>query len=165
MTLYDAPRSNLTPVWTDTRIITLKALVNAGLTARQISDQMGTTRGAVIGKVHRLGIALKTMPTNGKPRTPRAAPGRSLPRAKLEKRLRISMGGGGESRGFMVDVEAVDLPPDTSEFACTIVELGADMCRWPLSDPSADMTYCGAPSVGSWCPRHRRIVFTKPERG
>jgi len=44
--------------WTDERIDTLKKLWTEGLSASQIAKQLGSvTRNAVIGKIHRLGLA------------------------------------------------------------------------------------------------------------
>ena len=44
--------------WTDERVETLKKLWTEGLSASQIAKQLGgVTRNAVIGKVHRLGLA------------------------------------------------------------------------------------------------------------
>ena len=46
------------PGWTDTRVERLKAFWADGLSASEIADRLGeVTRNAVIGKVHRLGLA------------------------------------------------------------------------------------------------------------
>ena len=67
---------------------------------------------------------------------------------------------GGEVEIVPDEPEIVDIAPDTSLFACTFGELGSDMCRWPLGEPSADMQYCAAiTSGGPWCRRHRRIAY------
>lgn len=166
--------------WTDTRVDALRQLVADGWTATEISQQLGVGRGAVIGKITRMGLQLTGAYTPAKPPSPRHA-GIKPAKPSVERRaplsprrlkpangrVRIHTGGGAAFRGqveVIQDVEITDLPPDQSEFACTIAELADDMCRWPLGDPSADMRYCGAPSVGPWCPRHRCIVFNKPEK-
>ena len=52
--------------WTDDQISTLQRLWDAGLTASQIAEQLGTvTRNAVIGKAHRLGLAARPSPIRG----------------------------------------------------------------------------------------------------
>ena len=44
--------------WTDERVEQLKKLWSEGLSASQIASRLGeVTRNAVIGKVHRLGLA------------------------------------------------------------------------------------------------------------
>jgi hypothetical protein len=54
----------------DERIELLKKLWADGLTARQVAAEMGMTRNAVIGKVHRLNLP-KRIKTNPPGRTPR----------------------------------------------------------------------------------------------
>jgi len=47
--------------WTDERVETLKTLWGEGQSASQIAKVLGgVTRNAVIGKVHRLGLASRT---------------------------------------------------------------------------------------------------------
>ena len=45
--------------WTDERVELLRKLWNEGLSASQVAAELGTgvTRNAVIGKIHRLGLA------------------------------------------------------------------------------------------------------------
>ena len=60
------------PGWTDPRIETLTALWRSGLSASQIARTLGgVTRNAVIGKLHRLGLAGRETPQ--RPRSIRAA--------------------------------------------------------------------------------------------
>ncbi|MBU2135314.1 MAG: GcrA cell cycle regulator, partial [Alphaproteobacteria bacterium] len=50
--------------WTDERVDTLKKLWQDGLSASQIAKQLGgVTRNAVIGKVHRLGLSGRAIPS------------------------------------------------------------------------------------------------------
>jgi GcrA cell cycle regulator len=60
--------------WTDERVDQLKSLWTEGLSASQIARVLGgVTRNAVIGKVHRLGLAGRAMPTRtDRPRVPSA---------------------------------------------------------------------------------------------
>src|SRR5919205_1355584 len=43
--------------WTSERVEILKKLFDAGLSCSQIAGEIGTTRNAVIGKMHRLGLS------------------------------------------------------------------------------------------------------------
>ena len=53
--------------WTDDRVEILKKLWAEGLSASQIARELGdVTRNAVIGKVHRLGLAGRASPTKPK---------------------------------------------------------------------------------------------------
>ncbi|WP_293682907.1 GcrA family cell cycle regulator, partial [uncultured Phenylobacterium sp.] len=50
--------------WTDDRVDLLKTLWQDGLSASQISKQLGgVTRNAVIGKIHRLGLSGRGTPS------------------------------------------------------------------------------------------------------
>lgn len=52
--------------WTDERVETLKKMWSEGKSASQIAKELGSvTRNAVIGKVHRLGLASRTAPEPG----------------------------------------------------------------------------------------------------
>ena len=55
--------------WTDDRVEILKKLWAEGLSASQVARELGdVTRNAVIGKVHRLGLAGRASPTKPKSR-------------------------------------------------------------------------------------------------
>src|SRR5437899_1237256 len=62
-------------MWTDERVDQLKTLWTEGLSASQIARVLGEgiTRNAVIGKVHRLGLAGRATPSRAdRPRLPSA---------------------------------------------------------------------------------------------
>ena len=60
--------------WSDDRVEQLKSLWTEGLSASQIARALGgVTRNAVIGKVHRLGLAGRASPSRSeRPRMPMA---------------------------------------------------------------------------------------------
>lgn len=154
----------LQPSWTVERVDELIRLTRAKLSAGEIGHVMGVTRNSIIGKLHRINVPLagarnghdiKTAATTKKRnRYKRIASTESL--AAAEKRKQIN--------------QAMDamkgLPPDQSPFACTIQDLGSvaemNRCRFVLDEPTATAKYCGAASEGPWCPRHRRLIFSKP---
>jgi len=166
--------------WTDEKVGLLRQLWLDGRSASQISAALGQglTRNAVIGKVHRLGLAGRaksSSPTASGSSTPRVAPRRMAPRAATGG----SSGGGGGSSGRVVhgntvmtvlhqsDVEAQ--PARVKEdvvvpmsLRVTIVELKEAMCRWPLGDPaSPEFRYCGSPAPGSgpYCTHHGKLAY------
>ncbi len=151
--------------WTTERVSQLKTLaIIARYTARQISDRMGVTRNAVIGKLGRLGVQLANPPT--KPRPEKPAPTDNHFTRPMHQRVKVRAGSNQHRKQIQIipATEIIDLPPDASSFACTIAGLGPvfgmDQCRWPVDEmPSADMRYCGAASNGPWCQRHRRIAY------
>jgi len=166
--------------WTDARVTQLRQFWAEGATAREIADQMGgISRSGVLGKAHRLNLSGRSRnphprkpapvverkpPLNeGRAKPPR--PRRSQPPACTTMQrtiIRPARAGiyGGEVE--TVDVpEAMDLPPDESAFACTIVDLTDERCHWPIGDPSDIETfrYCGADADGRrYCPRHHRLA-------
>lgn len=155
--------------WTDERVELLKQLWLDGKSASQISSALGAglTRNAVIGKVHRLGLA-------GRPKSPAspAQPRQHRPRvaghrpAGLSPSPRVRTIGNTAlalARDFDVDAaaqvdEGVVLP---MSLRVTIVELKEAMCKWPLGDPTtSEFRYCGATSIASpYCAYHARIAY------
>ncbi len=56
---------------------------------------------------------------------------------------------------------AVDLPPDQSDCAVTILGLTDSTCRWPIERPAEPMLYCGAAPIQDgkpYCQRHDRLA-------
>src|SRR5690348_12024737 len=72
--LWQMPQRRRPMGWTDERVEQLKNLWTEGLSASQIARALGgVTRNAVIGKVHRLGLAGRATPTRSdRPRLPSA---------------------------------------------------------------------------------------------
>lgn len=138
--------------WTDDQCDWLRKLAADGLSAGQIAKEFGgISRNAVLGKLFRLGVALKRA---WPPQTPPVEPRKRKPRR------------GGQARALEA-FEAIDLPPDTSVDACTLMELTAERCRYPLGDPGTEeFRYCGTAhsNCGPYCTRHSRIAYRPYER-
>ena len=49
-------------VWTDDRLEQLKSLWSKGLSITQIGQEIGVSRNAVVGKVHRMGLPKRQSP-------------------------------------------------------------------------------------------------------
>ena len=49
----------------------------------------------------------------------------------------------------------------------TLFKLRARQCRFIVSDDRSEAIFCGGETLGgsSWCPWHRRLVYTKPLAG
>ena len=133
--------------WTDERVEQLKNLWTEGLSASQIARALGgVTRNAVIGKVHRLGLA------------GRATPAR-VDRPRLPSAPRVSM------RAHHVPeppvVEEAPITLDDGSHA-TVLTINDRMCRWPIGDPSEnEFHFCGRkPKGGSpYCEAHARKAY------
>jgi GcrA cell cycle regulator len=155
--------------WTDERVELLKQLWLDGKSASQISSALGAglTRNAVIGKIHRLGLAGRpksaSSPAQPRPPRPRVVGHRpvgipSAPRVRSVGNTALAL-----ARDFDVDAasqvdEGVVLP---MSLRVTIVDLKEAMCKWPLGDPTtSEFRYCGASSADSpYCTYHARIAY------
>jgi GcrA cell cycle regulator len=58
-------------MWTKQQIARLTALWATGLSASQVAAEIGSTRGAVLGKLYRIGAPERTVKRRRKPYTPR----------------------------------------------------------------------------------------------
>ncbi len=132
--------------WTDDRVEQLKNLWTEGLSASQIARALGgVTRNAVIGKVHRLGLA------------GRASPSRSE-RPRLPVVPKVSM------RSHIPPAPIVEEDPLVLEDGshATVLTINDRMCRWPIGDPAEnEFHFCGRkPKTGSpYCEAHARKAY------
>lgn len=151
--------------WSDERVELLRKLWSDGLSASQVAAELGPgiTRNAVIGKIHRLGLAERAKA----PRTqrPRVA---TTPRPARQDRTR-SVLHGDLTLAFTPHVPAAR--PLASEEEAVIpvservalLELRERMCRWPMGDPMNDeFRFCGGKSTiggGPYCAYHARVAY------
>lgn len=132
--------------WTDERVEQLKALWTEGLSASQIARVLGgVTRNAVIGKVHRLGLAGRAGPTRSE-RPRHTSSHRSVARTQPVER------------------ETVEEDPVVLEDGSfvTVLNVSDRMCRWPIGDPAeGEFHFCGhKPKEGSpYCEAHARKAY------
>jgi len=157
--------------WTDDRVETLKKLWADGLSASQIAGRLGgVTRNAVIGKVHRLGLAGRA--TTSRIRTPR--PRNRVSHLPLRPtRVQYRTHGNVALKPVYVPVEqpavALRVVPSPVEelnippvLRVDLLDLKECMCRWPIGDPQDDgFHFCGRPkSAGiSYCEHHAQVAF------
>jgi GcrA cell cycle regulator len=158
--------------WTDEIVEQLKQHWIDGKSASQIAGLLGNgvTRNAVIGKVHRLGLAGRAKtPSTSIPRPRRLAP----PPVHRVAGPRLSSPAPRIMRGATAfalapaalselerqeEFESVVLP---MSLRVTIVELKESMCRWPLGDPAtSEFRYCGSPAAsGPYCTYHGGLAY------
>lgn len=146
--------------WTDDRIEILRVGVYGGLSFAQIARTVGDgcTRCAALGKASRMGfvqpgqasrpiVRATRPPIRGEPYRP--------PAPKLAGRVAVF-------EEALAREPRVWIPERTEQpGACTILDLGAYMCRWPIGDPAdARFTFCGkrAPD-GPYCATHRERAY------
>ncbi|MGE3249385.1 MAG: GcrA family cell cycle regulator [Hyphomonadaceae bacterium] len=142
--------------WTDERVALLKKLWAEGHSASQIAKQIGgVTRNAVIGKVHRLGLAGRATPSRPAKRPARPRQQRSP--LNLAPRVRPA------SSPYAPPVLTVVLDPLRFEdgSVATVLTLKEGMCKFPIGDPTdADFAFCGRVScVGPYCTDHARLAY------
>jgi GcrA cell cycle regulator len=152
-----------TETWTLERVEQLRTCVNAGLTCSQIANQIGVSRNAVIGKIHRLGLA-PGRPAAGpaRERPPRVRP----PRCHQRRHLRVVVSDAPRiaNPAALATIERAAIE---SAQPCSLLELAQNKCRWPISDPGeADFAFCGNDSIGSlsYCSGHARMAYRIPAR-
>src|ERR1700684_2506935 len=125
--------------WTPERVEQLKSCVITGLTCSQIAAQIGVSRNAVIGKLHRLRLS-SGRPPRGAGLTP--PPRVARPRARSQRRLlRLMFSNGAPAAGANASAANVD-----SAQPCSLLDLDRGKCRWPLEvlgDGPGDLTFCG----------------------
>ena len=158
--------------WDGERVELLRKLWQDGISASRIAAQLGAgiTRNAVIGKVHRLGLAGRAKPsvTAGAPRPKRTATTAHAPQKTVALRGNTVMLREviiAEDYEPAVKPEAIVIP--ISE-RVTITELRENMCRWPLGDPLApEVRYCGTKCdpAHPYCVPHGRMAYQQaPDR-
>jgi GcrA cell cycle regulator len=145
--------------WTPERVEQLRTCVAAGLTCSQIALEIGVTRNAVIGKIHRLGLS---------PGSPAAAPALRQPqrmRAPMTQRRMVHAICAPPTH--VPELAALDVGPVASADCCSLLELAHGKCRWPINDPADEgFAFCGNDAVAgmSYCAGHVRMAYRIPTR-
>ena len=144
------------PTWTNERIELLKSHFSAGLSCREIANEIGVSRNAVIGKLSRLDLTREK-----KPEVRRASTKTSRPRSVPRLQYRIL-------RKLFAEVAPVDDGVAIhSEQHCSLLELSEERCRWPINSPGEeDFCFCGdRPLEGlPYCPGHSRLAYQAGSR-
>jgi len=165
--------------WTEDRVKQLTRLAREGLTGTQIAKLMGTSRCAIMGKCHRIGVQLGAGETSGK-RSAAARKGlrRSNPARKPAPAPRQSEA---PVIAFPPVVEAMELveatilleAEETPPHGLQLIDLQNHHCRWPINDPgSSDFHFCGKvanlAAGRPYCEFHasqaKAHVYTRSER-
>ncbi|QRE73162.1 GcrA family cell cycle regulator [Methylobacterium aquaticum] len=151
------------PGWTKERVELLKRLWSDGRSASQIAAEIGgVSRNAVIGKVHRLGLAGRVLKANG------TAPAGGR-RARADSDAAAPVADAPSMLAPPPPALALVQPASSSATVAlpesarvTIMELREFMCRWPMGDPSTpDFRFCGDRAIAGlpYCTHHCRIAY------
>jgi len=154
--------TNASLTWTEERVELLKEHFAAGLTCREIAADIGVTRNAVIGKLSRLHLTRgdprgrRRAEKTGRPTSARSNPRRAKPLHRLILIFDL----------FGTPVSPEDPASIDEGNRRSLLELGPNQCRWPISTPgAADFCFCGnnASEGESYCPGHIRLAY-RPTR-
>jgi GcrA cell cycle regulator len=148
--------------WTSERVELLKTYFNAGLSCSQIAGEIGATRNAVIGKLHRLGLGRPKDRLAGRLARTRDAKTASRPKALRPKSWRLTIRTQHEMLRAAYPTSAGNETSVDSPHKCSLLELSQAQCRWPISEPGAeDFRFCGNNAVDglSYCAGHARIAY------
>ena len=147
---YNSPHNP----WTDERNDMLRELWATGLSCAKISAQMGgTTRNAVIGKAHRLGLESRPSPvkfSDGSGRTMR----RRVTKAHKEINTVVAP---------LFD----DEPAPTRRATPVMIGSSTSTCQWPHGDVGEpNFRFCGEMSVTGrpYCAKHVKRAYLPPRQ-
>jgi GcrA cell cycle regulator len=161
--------------WTEERVELLKKLWADGLSASQIAGRLGeVTRNAVIGKVHRLGLAGRATTSRMRSSRPR---NRVSHLPLRPTRMQYRTHGNVALKPVLAPVErpavALSIVPSVipedmpAPLRVPLLDLKKNMCRWPIGDPQdEDFHFCGHAKVAgiSYCEHHARAAFQPAAR-
>ena len=147
------------PTWTAERVELLKSRFEAGLSCREIADDIGVSRNAVIGKLSRLNLTREKGGDRRAPARKDAAKGhrpRTVPGLRYDLRTSCAE-----------PQPAADDEPIHNGHCCSLLELSDERCRWPISTPGAeDFCFCANPPVKGlpYCAGHTRLAYRPGSR-
>jgi len=156
--------------WTDERVELLRKLWSDGLSASQVAAELGPgiTRNAVIGKIHRLGLAERAKTAAAAPR-PRAAKAPRPAAPATATRVSGHIVHGNVALAFAPQTLVVAREQPQEEVVIpmservTLMDLRESMCRWPMGDPTTpEFRFCGGKSPvggGPYCAYHSRVAY------
>lgn len=151
-----APDASAQTGWTDERMEVLKRMWTEGFSGAQIAKKLGgITRNAVIGKIHRLGLAARA-----KPSAPAKVGVRV--RAKVARRPRSS-----DTGRAVATTKLRPLPPPRREPPPVVsvenarpwITRAFGECAYPVAGEGADTFSCCAPcGEATYCKAHRAVM-------
>ena len=147
--------------WNDERTAALKQMWLEGMSASQVARQLGgVSRNAVIGKVHRLGLNSREVPS--RPRSLGGRPaGPARARTTVVQARRVTPTSTPRPAPVRAPIRVFD--PDVGPTA-SLLTLSPEGCRWPIGDPAeADFGFCGRErgGSGSYCEGHGQAALRR----
>jgi GcrA cell cycle regulator len=143
------PKAHAGSGWSEDRVRRLQRLWAEGCSASEVARQLGVTRNAVIGKVHRLGLSADGRHAAARPRAPNRPPRpRRAPRSPPPPSP-------GAPATPAVEVLAGLVP--------RLEDLAPAACHWPIGNPRSDgFAFCGRRAVrGPYCEAHAAAAYAR----
>ena len=144
---------------TDARIHAVADAWTSRSTAGTLGKALGVTRNTISGIYDRHGkkAALKDKPLTGRmyKSEPKAAhmTRKQSPRPILRKMA-------AQPKPVVAAPVAPSAIIRPVELRIPLIDIGANQCKFAITEDLPHL-FCGAPSDGSWCPWHRRIVYQR----
>lgn len=142
--------------WTLERIEQLRRLWADGLSSKRIADQMRTTKNAIVGKAHRLGLPSRPSPIRVDPNRPPAPPPKPRPLPT-------------DARNTLAQLGVAPAPEPPPPAPPPPPRRGS--CQWPIGEPrTPGFRVCGQPLCSHtrmpYCAQHAaraRRPTSKPD--
>ena len=142
--------------WTDDRVHTLIHRWRDGHSAAVIAAELGISRNAVIGKVHRLALPCRTTVIAQRP--PRASRAPRVTNARPSARSLTARSTTPKPRRL---TEPPTLGPAPA-MVVTSLTLAPESCNWPYGDPKdPGFHFCGRdkPKGRAYCAHHAALAY------
>jgi GcrA cell cycle regulator len=163
--------------WTDERRDRCKEMWALGYTASQISKELGgVSRNAVLGVIHRMGVAARQLPSKPEKIVYKAPPAPKAPGEPRPQRFVPTIAMAAPVLPISVPgrppTEADYAPPASNAFIPlagsspqTLEARPEGACAWPVGeDDDGQMLVCCLPSVTRWCAQHDAMNRAKAPR-
>jgi GcrA cell cycle regulator len=162
--------------WSDDRVAELTRLWTEGFSQSIIAEKLGITRNMVCGKIYRLDLPPPLVPKTSLERVRRSSSGerkmvRRQPKAPKRvvtnyESVRAVRANGNSNAMRLIKSITTDLAPlrcaEVEPRHVSLVDLGANDCRYPYGD--GKVTFCGhlKLSGSSYCPEHHSLCTEAP---
>lgn len=145
--------------WTNDMEHRLRTMVYEGQSAKDIAKALGVTKGAVVGKVNRLGLDLRGHKVRaGHFRRDELRRQVCEQRAATPRPAKVKAPKPAKAAAPAPEPLPPEPPPPRD--LIPLDQLKGEVCRFSYGDPRDEgFGFCGAPGH-PWCAEHRAVVFT-----